>query len=200
MFDLVNEADQIEDLAQKQEEEEVKIEEEKLNNSSDAEGNEENKSQNAEDGANEPEDNKEDEEGGPIIRDEEDFNGDDLKDNIAFVEKMGHKRYITFAEFAKKMSLFNPRTDIEDKIHFYFRIFDVDEDKKIKKDDLHNVMRMLFGKNISEEEMDKLTEKVFLEVLQSSSAEKDYLDADDLQKVLYSTDIEHKCSMHFFQA
>ena len=74
---------------------------------------------------------------------------------------MGHERYITFAEFAKKMSLFNPRTDIEDKINFYFRIFDVDEDKKIKKEDLNKVMQMLFGKNIKEEEMEKLGDKVF---------------------------------------
>ena len=126
----------------------------------------------------------------------EDF--DELKDDAAFITKMGLRRYLTFAEFAKKMSLFNPRTDIEEKINFYFRIFDVDQDKKIKKDDLNNVMKMLFGKNIKPAEMEKLAEKVFQEVLQSSSADKDYLDADDLQKVLYSTDIEHKCSMHFF--
>ena len=126
----------------------------------------------------------------------EDF--DELKDDAAFMTKMGTRRYLTFAEFAKKMSLFNPRTDIEEKINFYFRIFDVDQDKKIKKDDLNNVMKMLFGKNIKPAEMEKLAEKVFQEVLQSSSADKDYLDADDLQKVLYSTDIEHKCSMHFF--
>ena len=43
------------------------------------------------------------------------------------------------------MSLFNPRTDIEEKINFYFRIFDVDQDKKIKKEDLNNVMKMLFA-------------------------------------------------------
>ena len=94
---------------------------------------EDKKSHDGGDGANNKKKGPVDVEGAPVIPADENFNGDDLKDDIAFVTKMGIKRYITFAEFAKKMSLFNPRTDIEDKIHFYFRIFDVDEDKKIKK-------------------------------------------------------------------
>ena len=58
---------------------------------------------------------------------------------------MGTESYITFAEFSKIMSLFNPRTGIDEKIQFYFRIFDVNKDKKIDRDDLNKVMRMLFG-------------------------------------------------------
>ena len=53
--------------------------------------------------------------------------------------------YINFAEFAKILSLFNPRTGIDEKIQFYFRIFDVNEDKKIDRSDLNKIMRLLFG-------------------------------------------------------
>jgi len=109
---------------------------------------------------------------------------------------MGTERYISFAEFAKILSLFNPRTGIDEKISFYFRIFDVNEDKKIDHDDLNRVMRMLFGSKLSADDMKVLREKIFNEVIQSS--EKDYLDPDDVQKILWSTNIEHKCSMHFF--
>ena len=122
-----------------------------------------------------------------------------MVDDAEFIEKMGSEPYVNFAEFAKKMSLFNPRTSIDDKIQFYFRIFDVNEDKKIDKADLRKVMKMLFGSKLSADDMDLLGEKIFAEVLQSSSADKDYLDQDDVQKVLFSTDIEHKCSMSFFQ-
>lgn len=110
--------------------------------------------------------------------DEEPPEGDDLVDDAEFIEKMGTEPYITFAEFAKKMSLFNPRTSIDDKIQFYFRIFDVNEDKKIDKADLKKVMKMLFGSKLSADDMGVLGDKIFAEVLQS--AEKDYLDQDDV--------------------
>ena len=74
----------------------------------------------------------------------------------------------------------------------------MNEDKKIDKDDLNKIMKMLFGQKLSSEEMETLGEKIFAEVIQSS--EKDFLDADDVQKILWSTNIEHKCSMHFFQS
>lgn len=111
---------------------------------------------------------------------------------------MGQEAYITFSEFAKIMSMFNPRTGIDEKIQFYFRIFDVDKDKKIDRSDLNAIMRMLFGQKLSTSDMKTLGDKIFAEVLQSS--EKDFLDADDVQKILWSTNIEHKCSMHFFQS
>ena len=37
-------------------------------------------------------------------------------DDARFIEKMGTEKYITFAEFAKIMSIFNPRTGIDEKI------------------------------------------------------------------------------------
>ena len=96
---------------------------------------------------------------------------------------MGTERYINFAEFAKILSLFNPRTGIDEKLlvstmHLillsfefqnafivYFRIFDVNEDKKIDNDDLNKVMRMLFGHKLTPEDMKVLREKIFNEVI-----------------------------------
>ena len=90
---------------------------------------------------------------------------DDLEDDEPFLELIGKERWITFSEFAKKLSLFNPRTAIDEKISFYFRIFDVNEDKKVDKDDLNKIMRMLFGQKLTTDEMDMLGEKIFSEVL-----------------------------------
>ena len=41
---------------------------------------------------------------------------DDIVDTPAFIESLGTESYITFAEFAKIMSMFNPRTGIDEKI------------------------------------------------------------------------------------
>ena len=59
-------------------------------------------------------------------------------------------------------------------------------------------MRMLFGSKLTNEDMEVLADKIFSEIIQS--ADKDYLDIDDFQKVLWSTNIENKCSMNFFQS
>ena len=73
----------------------------------------------------------------------------------------------------------------------------MNKDKKIDHDDLNKVMKMLFGSKLTASELKTLGEKIFNEVI-ASSGEKDYLDQDDVQKILWSTNIEHKCSMHFF--
>jgi hypothetical protein len=38
------------------------------------------------------------------------------EDEPAFVERLGYESYITFAEFAKYMSIFNPKTGLDEKI------------------------------------------------------------------------------------
>jgi hypothetical protein len=47
---------------------------------------------------------------------EDDGNLDVIADTDEFIKQMGTASYIDFAEFAKIMSLFNPRTGIDEKI------------------------------------------------------------------------------------
>lgn len=60
---------------------------------------------------NKDEDEKEEDEGLEDGGDQ--FNRDD---DPAFIKLMGTETYINFAEFSKIMSLFNPRTGIDEKI------------------------------------------------------------------------------------
>jgi len=90
---------------------------------------------------------------------------DDITDTPEFIASLVTESYITFAEFAKIMSMFNPHTGIDEKIQFYFRIFDVNKDKKIDRSDLNQIMRMLFGSKLSSEDMKTLGDKIFAEVL-----------------------------------
>ncbi len=45
----------------------------------------------------------------------------------------------------------------------YFRLFDVDNNKKVDELDLNNIMKMLFGSRMVEEDMKMLSEKIFEE-------------------------------------
>lgn len=58
-------------------------------------------------------------------------------------------------------------------------------------------MKMLFGSRMIEEDVKMLQEKIFEE---ADTGQKGYLDYEDLQKVLWATNIEHKCAMHFFES
>ena len=90
---------------------------------------------------------------------------DDIEDTPQFIRSLGTEKYINFAEFAKIMSMFNPNTGIDEKIQFYFRIFDVNKDKRIDRSDLNQIMRMLFGSKLSGDDMKTLGDKIFAEVL-----------------------------------
>ena len=59
----------------------------------------------------------------------------------------------------------------------YFRIFDIDGDKKVDENDLAGIMKMLFGARMSAEDMKTLQEKIFDE---ADTGLKGYLDYDDI--------------------
>jgi Ca2+-binding EF-hand superfamily protein len=131
-------------------------------------------------------------------------NVDNIHDDQAFIVKLGRADYIDFQEFCRLLSVFNPRFNIDEKVKFYFRIFDFDQDKKITDDDLMKVISMMFGAVDSENGMEfpledrkHLVEKLMQE---ADTGQKEYLDVDDLEKILWVTNIEQKCSMTFFIA
>ena len=52
-----------------------------------------------------------------IVREKEALKDDNgIFDDARFIEQMGTERYIDFSEFAKIMSIFNPRTGIDENI------------------------------------------------------------------------------------
>lgn len=99
--------------------------------------------------------------------------------------------------------MFNPRYNLDEKVKFYFRIFDYNQDKKITDDDLIKIIDMMFGntedneENFPEEDKKHLVEKLMQE---SDTGQKEYLDVNDIEKVLWATNIEQKCSMTFFMS
>ena len=63
--------------------------------------------------------------------------------------------------------------------------------------DLGGIMKLLFGSRMVPEDVKMLQEKIFEE---ADTGQKGYLDYEDIQKVLWATNLEHKCSMHFFES
>jgi len=133
--------------------------------------------------------------------------GDDVNNEIdqeSYVRLLGTMAYIDFSEFWKLLAIFNPRFNLDEKVKFYFRIFDFNQDKKITDDDLARIIDLMFGEAeegsagfLPDEDKRHLIDKLMQE---SDTGQKGYLDYDDLEKVLWATNIEQKCSMTFFMS
>ncbi|MED6262564.1 Calcineurin subunit B type 1 [Ataeniobius toweri] len=74
---------------------------------------------------------------------------------------------VDFIEFIKGVSQFSIRGDKLQKLHFAFRIYDMDKDGFISNGELFQVLKMMVGKNLQDTEMQQIVDKTII------SADKD---------------------------
>lgn len=119
------------------------------------------------------------------------FNGANEKEIVNFpdfVRVLAHFRPIKKNAEKNKM---NSRTE---KLRFAFRMYDLDGDDKISKEELLAVLTMMVGANISEDQLVSIAERTIME----ADDDKDNLISfDEFCKVLERTDVEQKMSIRF---
>ena len=105
-----------------------------------------------------------------------------------FVHVLAHFRPI------KKNADKNKMNSREEKLRFAFRMYDLDGDDKISKEELLAVLTMMVGANISEDQLMSIAERTIME----ADEDKDNLISfDEFCKVLQRTDVEQKMSIRF---
>merc|ERR1739838_884275 len=116
-------------------------------------------------------------------------NGDDDKvDFKDFVRVLAHFRPI------KKSAEKNKLNTRMEKLHFAFRMYDLDGDDKISKEELLAVLTMMVGANISPEHLLSIAERTILE----ADIDRDHLISfQEFATVLERTDVEQKMSIRF---
>lgn len=67
---------------------------------------------------------------------------------------------VNFQQFVNIISTFTPSAPPEKKIDFTFRLYDVDGDGFISKNDLESVLRMLVGEHMSSDVIEKVVDRV----------------------------------------
>eukprot|EP00210_Caulerpa_lentillifera_P001975 g1894.t1 len=70
---------------------------------------------------------------------------------------------VNFLEFCRLLVPFSIRATHEMKVQAIFDVFDVDGDGAVSRDDLSIVLRQLCGTCLSDDEMDQLLNKVFIQ-------------------------------------
>jgi len=118
-------------------------------------------------------------------------NPDNIKERVNFcdfVHVLAHFRPI------KKNADQNKMNSREEKLRFAFRMYDLDGDDKISKEELLAVLTMMVGANISEDQLVSIAERTIME----ADEDKDNLISfDEFSKVLQRTDVEQKMSIRF---
>ncbi|KAL4693662.1 hypothetical protein H8959_012927 [Pygathrix nigripes] len=87
-----------------------------------------------------------------------------------------------------------PLNSRSNKLHFAFRLYDLDKDEKISRDELLQVLRMMVGVNISDEQLGSIADRTIQEADQDGDSAISFT---EFVKVLEKVDVEQKMSIRF---
>jgi len=129
--------------------------------------------------------------------------GDRIVHAFFYESKNGEEDKVDFKDFVRVLAHFRPikknaeknklNTRME-KLHFAFRMYDLDGDDKISKEELLAVLTMMVGANISPEQLLSIAERTIME---ADTDKDDLISFDEFAKVLERTDVEQKMSIRF---
>merc|ERR1712059_155066 len=124
--------------------------------------------------------------------------GDRIVHAFFYESKNTEEEKVDFKDFVRVVAHFRPvknklNTRME-KLHFAFRMYDLDGDDKISKEELLAVLTMMVGANISPEQLLSIAERTILE---ADEDKDDLISFEEFVKVLERTDVEQKMSIRF---
>jgi len=129
--------------------------------------------------------------------------GSDAVDSAENGELPAGSEVVNFPDFVRVLAHFKPLKKTpeknklnsrEEKLRFAFRMYDLDGDDRISKEELLAVLTMMVGANIGEEQLVSIAERTIME----ADVDKDNLISfEEFKKVLERTDVEQKMSIRF---
>jgi len=108
---------------------------------------------------------------------------------------------VNFRQFLRTLARFRPVKDKfskinsrEEKLRFAFRMYDLDDNNYISREELLAVLHMMVGANISEDQLGSIADRTIAEVDASGD---DVLSFEEFLKVMQKVDVEQKMSIRF---
>merc|ERR1711990_738213 len=129
--------------------------------------------------------------------------GDRIVHAFFYESKNREEEKVDFKDFVRVLAHFRPikkNADLNkvntrmEKLHFAFRMYDLDGDDKISKQELLAVLTMMVGQNISTEQLVSIAERTIME---ADLDKDDLISFEEFAKVLERTDVEQKMSIRF---
>merc|ERR1739838_980869 len=97
---------------------------------------------------------------------------------------------VDFKEFIQGLSHFSAKGDMESKLRFAFRIYDIDNDGYISNGELFQVLKMMVGNNLKDTQLQQIVDRT---VLFADKDEDGKISFDEFCAVVGNTDVHKKC-------
>ncbi|KAF0043921.1 hypothetical protein F2P81_003079 [Scophthalmus maximus] len=120
--------------------------------------------------------------------------GEDQVNFRGFMRTLAHFRPIEDNEKSKNAAVSEPLNSRTNKLLFAFRLYDLDRDDKISRDELLQVLRMMVGVNISDEQLGSIADRTIQE---ADTNGDNSISFNEFIKVLEKVDVEQKMSIRF---
>lgn len=114
--------------------------------------------------------------------------GGDTVNFRQFMRVLAHFRPV------KKDAQKNKLNDREEKLKFAFKMYDLDGDNVISRDELLNILHMMVGANISDEQLGSIADRTIMEV---DLDKDDCISFEEFMKAMERVDVEQKMSIRF---
>ncbi|XP_037097313.1 calcineurin B homologous protein 1 [Syngnathus acus] len=119
--------------------------------------------------------------------------GEDQVNFRGFMRTLAHFRPIEDSE-KNKYAPGEPLNSRTNKLLFAFRLYDLDRDNNISRDELLQVLRMMVGVNISNEQLGSIADRTIQEADTNGDGSISF---NEFIKVLEKVDVEQKMSIRF---
>ncbi|KAK7081243.1 Ca2+-binding actin-bundling protein (actinin), alpha chain (EF-Hand protein superfamily) [Halocaridina rubra] len=111
---------------------------------------------------------------------------------------------VNFRQFVRVLAHFRPIKKSQDnklncreeKLRFAFKMYDLDDDERISREELLAVLHMMVGENISDEQLNSIAERTILEADRDGDQMISY---EEFCSALERTDVEQKMSIKFLK-
>jgi serine/threonine-protein phosphatase 2B regulatory subunit len=70
---------------------------------------------------------------------------------------------VDFQEFVSGLSAFSSKGNKEEKLHFAFKVYDIDRDGYISNGELFIVLKMMVGSNLKDQQLQQIVDKTIME-------------------------------------
>ncbi|XP_040054701.1 calcineurin B homologous protein 1 [Gasterosteus aculeatus] len=119
--------------------------------------------------------------------------GEDQVNFRGFMRILAHFRPIEDNE-KKSVAVSEPLNSRTNKLLFAFRLYDLDRDDKISREELLQVLRMMVGVNISDDQLGSIADRTIQE---ADTNGDNSISFNEFIKVLEKVDVEQKMSIRF---
>lgn len=93
---------------------------------------------------------------------------------------------VDFQEFVSGLSAFSSKGNKEQKLHFAFKVYDIDRDGYISNGELFIVLKMMVGSNLKDQQLQQIVDKTIME----ADLDKDgKISFEEFTKMVENTDV-----------